>query len=463
SETILPSITLFEAMQAKGLGISPSEAAVIFARTPHSYTGGNQAVQQNIRAGIMPPDSGRPRYNPFADSPHFQGDVDILAMTAPGMTQTAIHLIEPYGEAFAYADGVYGANFIAAMYSTAFINKDIQAVVESGRASLPPDSRYGQMIKAVMDYHRTHPDDWGGCAKMVIDRSGNDQSAAQIGGYVALSLLYGKGDFEVTLYLASRCGRGDPRPSASACGVLGSMLGFIRLPEAFTSGVTRYDNAVFQFKGHSLNSLVSASVDQAQLVVERRGGSKIQLGQREYFSIPVEKAYTPDRRVSFDRSSFEADWQTLDQRRADQFFARVQKELSAWKPNWTLVNCGGQVYAGRWDVYEGRDNVFVTTPVSHDVPARLTTSLEVPAGSPQLKIIAGASNLANNTGWLLRVIVNEQKVFEQAVVAEKHQANWQDFNVDLSKYAGQTVNLALENAVSVWDLSEAYWAHIEVK
>ncbi|MDP8245415.1 MAG: ADP-ribosylglycohydrolase family protein [Candidatus Hinthialibacter antarcticus] len=464
SETILPSITLFEAMQAKGISISPTEAALIFARTPHSYTGGNQAVQQNIRAGIMPPDSGRPKYNPFADSPHFQNNIDILAMLSPGMPQTAIRLIQPYGEAFAYADGVYGANFIAAMLATAMMNDDVAAVVESGRASLPPDSRYAQMVRAVVDFHRANPNDWAACARMVMERGGgNSESAAQIGGYVALSLLYGKGDFEMTLYLSSRCGRGDPRPSASACGVLGAVLGYGRLPEAFASGVTRYANAAFLFKGHSLNSLVSASVDQAQLVIERRGGTKQTLGQREYFSVPIETAYTPDRRVTFDRGGFEAEWATLDTRRADQFFARVQKELNQWQPDWTLLNCGGQIYAGRWDEYEGRDNVFVTAPVSREVPARMTRSVAVPGGSPKLTVIAGASNLAQNTGWILRVFVNDQVEFEKAVIGEKHQANWQEFKIDLSKYAGQTVTLALENGTSVWDLSTAYWARVDIK
>lgn len=464
SETILPAISLFEAMQAKGLGVSPSEAAMIFARTPHTYTGGNQAVQQNVRAGILPPDSGRPKYNPYADSPHFQSNVDILAMLAPGMPQTAIRLIEPYGQAFAYAGGVYGANFIAAMYAAAMMNDDVAAVVESGRVSLPPDSRYAQMIKAVVDFHRNNPNDWAACARMVIERGGdNNESAAQIGGYVALSLLYGKGDFEMTLYLSSRCGRGDPRPSASACGVLGAMLGYGRLPQAFTPGVTKYANTVFLYKGHSLNSLVSSSVAQAQLVIERRGGSKQVLGQREYFSVPIENAYTPDGRVTFDRSAFEAEWATLDKRRADQFFARVQEELTQWQPDSALVNCGGQVYAGRWDEYEGRDNVFVTAPVSRETPARITRTVAVPGGSPKLTVVAGASNLAANTGWILRVFVNEQLEFEKAVIGEKFHANWQDFEIDLSKYAGQTVTLALENGTSVWDLSDAYWARADIK
>ncbi len=464
SETILPSITLLEAMQAKGLSITPAEAGVFFARTPHSYTGGNQAVQQNIRAGILPPNSGRPKYNPFADSPHFQTNIGLLAMLAPGMPQTAIRLIGPYGEAFAYADGVYGANFIAAMYAAAIMSDDINAVVETGRKSLPPDSRYAQMINAVADYHRTNPDDWAGCARMVMERGGaNNESAAQIGGYVALSLLYGKGDFEITLYLSARCGRGDPRPSASAGGVLGAMLGYGRIPESFSSGVAAIANAVFRYKTQSLNSLVSASVDRARVVIERRGGAHQTLGQREYYSVPVEGAFTPGDRVSFDRSAFEAEWATLDPRRADQFFDRVQNDLNQWQPGWTLVNCGGQIFAGRWDEYEDRDNVFVTAPVSRETPARMTKTVEVPAGSPKLTIIAGASNLDANTGWILRVLVNENKEFEIAVIGENFNTEYQQHEIDLSRYAGQTVTLALENGTSVWDLSDAYWARVEIR
>ena len=39
---------------------------------------------------------------------------------------------------------------------------------------------------------------------------------------------------------------------------------------------------------------------------------------------------------------------------------------------------------------------------------------------------------------------------------------WQEFRIDLTKHAGETINIELENRASDWAFEAAYWSRIEL-
>ena len=57
------------------------------------------------------------------------------------------------------------------------------------------------------------------------------------GGYVALGLLYGKGDFAKTLEVSTRSGQDSDCNPSSAAGILGVMLGYNRIPDVWKAGI----------------------------------------------------------------------------------------------------------------------------------------------------------------------------------------------------------------------------------
>ena len=41
-------------------------------------------------------------------------------------------------------------------------------------------------------------------------------------------------------------------------------------------------------------------------------------------------------------------------------------------------------------------------------------------------------------------------------------SKWQEFRIDLSKHAGETIKIELENRASGWAFEAAYWDRIEL-
>lgn len=462
SETILASVTLFEIMQLQGISADPVDAGLLFAKAPFAGSGANLASRMNIRAGVLPPESGHPSWNPFAAGADYQSNIALLALTAPGMPQTAARIVEPYAEMMAFGEGADGGRFAAGMLSAAFFAESVSDMVSQGMNSLPRGSRYADDIARAIAHHADNPTDWQGAWNLINERTGGDPNSARyVGACAAVSLLYGGGEFEPTLYLAARFGRGDGRIAQLAAGALGALQGYGRLPDSFLSAIPLMSNQAFRYSSHSLNTLVPAITAQARGVIQRRGGSIEELGSRMYFIVPVEGPFAPERRESFERSAFESEWASLDQRRAQSFAERLAAELIEWNEGWTIENCGMQVFAGRLDEYNGRSNVFLTHPLSLENPCRLSKRVEISAETPVLRVVAGASNLSDSAAWTLRIAIDGQYVYEREIAASGRDANWQDLKIDLSPYAGRAVNLMLENAASGEALAAAYWGRVE--
>jgi hypothetical protein len=61
----------------------------------------------------------------------------------------------------------------------------------------------------------------------------------------------------------------------------------------------------------------------------------------------------------------------------------------------------------------------------------------------------------------LRVFVNDQPVKKQLV--DRKGDRWKVVTVDLTPYAGKTINVRLENAANNWDWEFGYWSDLQIK
>lgn len=168
----------------------------------------------NLKAGIPAPRSGSIAQNGAAVAEQIGGQIfiDTWGLVAPGRPALAAEMAAKAASVMHDGNGVHGGVFIAALVSAAFAEKDIHALIETGLSFIPADCEYSRAVRAVLAYHRDHPQSgWRDCFEYVKANFGYDRypGACHIipnACVIILALLYGQGDFEDTLCICNMCG-----------------------------------------------------------------------------------------------------------------------------------------------------------------------------------------------------------------------------------------------------------------
>jgi len=239
------NLLFLHCLRTYGIDVDPVTVAHEWDKRIRKVWHANDAGLENIRKGILPPDSGNPRYNLHADDIDFQIEADVFGMIAPGMPQVSNRYGDRMGHIMNYGDGVYGGMFIAAMYTQAFFAKTIREVVERGLLAIPQQSLYAQLIRDVIRWHDENPKDWLKTWHLVQAKWGEvdhcpdgykqpfNIDAKLNGGYVVMGLLYGDGDWYKTMNYATRAGQDADCNPANAAGILGTLIGAHAIPAEY--------------------------------------------------------------------------------------------------------------------------------------------------------------------------------------------------------------------------------------
>ena len=470
-------MTFLQALEEKGLAITSLEAGRFFADSRYDLWHANNEARENLQAGIFPPDSGDPRYNPHADDIDFQIESDLFGILCPGMPLTAVRLAERFGRVMNYGDGLYGGLFIAGMYTAAYFNTDRVAVVEAGLKCIPPPSEYARTIQDVLDYYRSKSDDWRGCWAMLEQKWAQDDlcpdgrgqpfniDAKLNGAYVVMGLLFGNGDFARTLEIATRTGQDSDCNPSTAAGLLGCMIGYNRIPSEDKLGIPLIANRNFAFTPYNYESLILACKRVAREIVTRNGGSSERLGDREYLAVPIEEYRVLVPLEQFTDALYQEvspSWPDLPQFRQTRLQTRLQDELNRWAPGWTVAHCALVMNPGLHAKYEDQTNVFVTHPLDKDTPCTFSWQGSLTSPNPSLKLLVAGSDVSEDADWLLRVRVDGNVIHEQTIGPLNRQVNWWDVQVDLTAFSGKSVQIVLENASNDGNHEAAYWAKIQL-
>ncbi len=299
-------MTFLRTLELHGLDCSIRQAGIDFANSGYPLWHANAAGRANLRKGIAPPDSGHPKFNKHADDIDYQIESDFSGLIAPGLPNAAIELGEKFGRLMNYGDGVYGGQFFGAMYAVAFFEKDPRRIVQAGLEALPEGSQYAECIGDVLRWHGENPEDWQKAWQLVDDKyqknpayrrasceKGDYNIDAKLNGaYVALGLLYGKGDPDRTILIATRCGQDSDCNPSSAAGILFTTFGFEKTPERFKSALN--PEGKFSHTPYNFPTLVRVCEQLARQAVAKAGGriEKDEKGE-EVFVLPVEKIKPP--------------------------------------------------------------------------------------------------------------------------------------------------------------------------
>lgn len=134
-DDIYVEMTFLKTLEDYGFDASIRQAGIDFANSQYGLAHANECGRNNLRLGIAPPYSSHPKYNEHADDIDYQIEADFSGIIAPGMLQIVVELADKFGRLMNYGDGVYGGQFVGAMYAKAFFETDIHQIVEAGLAA----------------------------------------------------------------------------------------------------------------------------------------------------------------------------------------------------------------------------------------------------------------------------------------------------------------------------------------
>lgn len=283
-DDVYMDLTFVDVFDKEGLDAPVSKFADAFANAGYMLWHANKQARYNILHGIGAPDSGYWENNPHADDIDFQIEADYAGLMAPGMVNAATRYTDEIGHIMNYGDGWYGGVYVAAMYSLAFVYDDVETIVKEALKTIPERSKYYKCMSDVIRWHEKYPEDWQitwalcekehsfdvGCPEGVFMPLNID--AVINSAYILIGLLYGEGDFYKTMDIATRCGQDSDCNPASACGILGTMIGYSNIPEYWKKNLYEVEDRPFAYTDISLNEAYRMSFDQAMKVIRLNGG-----------------------------------------------------------------------------------------------------------------------------------------------------------------------------------------------
>jgi len=277
-------MTFAKVLDVKGLDATTEDFGAMFRDSQYALWHANLAARRALRRGVPAGLSGTPRYNVHANDIDFQIEADFIGMMTPGLPQAATDMAWRVGRVMNYGDGIYGGIFVSCMYAAAFFEKDPRRIVQAGLACLPPASPYAKLISDVLAWSKQTPEDWTAVWRRVEEKWNRREPCpagallpfnidAKINGaYVAIGLLYGKGDIGQTIRISTRCGQDSDCNPSTAAGIIGVALGYQKIPEDWKAGIPAIAAEKFRYTDFSFNTIVESTLKRAIAMVTRHGG-----------------------------------------------------------------------------------------------------------------------------------------------------------------------------------------------
>jgi hypothetical protein len=277
-------MTFAKVLDDKGLNATSEDFGAMFKDAKYRLWHANLAARRALKRGVSATLSGTPKYNAHANDIDFQIEADFIGLMAPGLPRSANDIALRAGRVMNAGDGILGGMFMSGMYAAAFFEKDPRKVVEAGLAAIPAASPYAKLITDVLAWSKQYPDDWEKVWAMLNQKWDKREpcpegallpfniDAKLNGGYVALGLLYGKGDFTRTLEVATRAGQDSDCNPATAGGILGVILGYKAIPENWKSGIPALADKKFNYTDFTFHEIVASTEKRALSLIASTGG-----------------------------------------------------------------------------------------------------------------------------------------------------------------------------------------------
>src|SRR5579883_2980061 len=166
-----------------------------------------------LKSGIPAPRSGAMALNGQVVSEQVGAQIfiDGWAMVAPGDPEFAADLARRAASVSHDGEAIYGAQVLAAMEAQAFVEHDINRLIDTALRFIPHDSVISRLIDDIREWHAQAPRDWQATRQKIAARYGYDTYGGNCHmvpnhALIIHSLLHGDDDFQRSLMIVNTSG-----------------------------------------------------------------------------------------------------------------------------------------------------------------------------------------------------------------------------------------------------------------
>ncbi|MBC8104751.1 MAG: ADP-ribosylglycohydrolase family protein [Cytophagales bacterium] len=166
-----------------------------------------------LKNGVPAPQSGSGERNGkvVAEQIGSQIFIDGWAMVCPGDPEKAVALARKAASVSHDGEAIYGAQVIAAMEAQAFVEPDLNRLLDTAEGFIPKDSVIYGLLQDVRTWHANTPDDWRSTFRKIETKYGYDTYGGNCHivpnhAVVLLALLHGDDRFQKSLMIANTAG-----------------------------------------------------------------------------------------------------------------------------------------------------------------------------------------------------------------------------------------------------------------
>jgi ADP-ribosylglycohydrolase len=167
-----------------------------------------------LKSGVPAPLSGSIELNgkTVAEQIGAQIFIDGWAMVSPGNPDQAAYLAEQAGRVSHDGEAVHAAKLLAAMEAQAFVESDVQKLLDVGLSYVPNDALIRRVVEDVRAWHAgDNGQDWERTRALVAERYGYDKFPGNCHvipnhALIILATLYGGDSFQDTMRIVNTAG-----------------------------------------------------------------------------------------------------------------------------------------------------------------------------------------------------------------------------------------------------------------
>ena len=189
---------------------------LIYKRTVLAWAGMGNLTEHTaylrMKHGIPAPQSGSIAMNGVVTAEQIGAQIfiDGWAMVAPGDPELAAELARKAGSVSHDGEALYGAQMLAAMEAQAFVEPDLNALIETGLRFIPKNSTIYRLVNDLCDWRTSEPD-WRKTREKIVEKYGYSVYPGLCHmvpnhALIHLALLYGDDDFQKTLMIVNTSG-----------------------------------------------------------------------------------------------------------------------------------------------------------------------------------------------------------------------------------------------------------------
>ena len=244
----------------------------------------NRYARHLMDIGIQAPLTGNVLFNPWADfNVSGQFLCETFGLLAPAMPQTAAKIGLQYTKVAIDNEPAQTTQLFTAMIATAFIENDINRIIDAGAASVDPASEVYKIIQDVRKWHKKFPNDWKETREQLrtkyLKENGEirDKNGFELNtGAIIAAMLYGAGNFEESLRHAFNFGWDADCNAATVGTMLGTVYGYRKMMGQEWQIVDRYRNTTRDNMpmDETITSFADRLIELFELINEGKGGKK---------------------------------------------------------------------------------------------------------------------------------------------------------------------------------------------